>query len=122
MQYCREVISKGIALLLCLFLSLCLTASKLAAQERVLPVEYYSVNDGLSDRLITDILQTDQGLVWLGTPNGLNRFDGYEFIVFNNHPNNNRQIADSNIRRLKLDKKGNIVILDMDALRSQVTS
>lgn len=110
MQYCREVKSKGIALLLCLSLSLCLTANKLSAQSKVLPVEYYSVNDGLSDRLITDILQTDQGLVWLGTPNGLNRFDGYEFIVFNNHPNNSRQIADSNIRRLKLDKKGNIVI------------
>lgn len=75
-----------------------------------LPVEYYSVNDGLSDRLVTDIVQSKRGLIWLGTPNGLNRFDGYEFIVFNNHPDNRHQLSDSNIRKLDLDKNGRLVI------------
>ncbi|MCB0548579.1 MAG: hypothetical protein KDD19_13445 [Phaeodactylibacter sp.] len=75
-----------------------------------LPVEYYSVNDGLSDRMVTDIVQSKRGLIWLSTPNGLNRFDGYEFIVFNNHPDNRHQLSDSNIRKLDLDKDGRLVI------------
>ncbi|MCB0595661.1 MAG: hypothetical protein H6557_03435 [Lewinellaceae bacterium] len=75
-----------------------------------LPVEYYSVNDGLSDRAVTDMVQSRRGLIWLSTQNGLNRFDGYEFIVFNNHPDNRHQLSDSNIRKLDLDKDGRLVI------------
>ncbi len=90
-----------------------LLSTPLAAQlgySNDLPVEYYSVNDGLSDRLVTDIVQSQRGLIWLATQNGLNRFDGYEFIVFNNHPDNRHQLSDSNIRKLDLDKEGRIVI------------
>lgn len=95
--------------LIWLGLSACsLLAGRLYSQD--LPVEYYSINDGLSDRMVTDIVQSQRGLIWLGTPNGLNRFDGYEFIVFNNHPDNPHQLSDSNIRHLWLDKEGNIVI------------
>ncbi len=96
-----------------LLLPLSLLAQSLSAYNKDapnLPVEYYSVNDGLSDRMVTSILQSGQGLMWLGTPNGLNRFDGYEFIVFNNHPDNEHQLSDSNIRQLQKDKDGNIVI------------
>ena len=76
-----------------------------------LPEEYYSLNDGLSDRNITDILQTPDGLLWLSTSNGLNRFDGYHFTTFDNNPGNPRQIAEANIRQLALNGRGEIVIL-----------
>ncbi|MCB9292572.1 MAG: hypothetical protein H6559_05510 [Lewinellaceae bacterium] len=92
---------------------MCMLAAPATAQSgypRDLPVEYYSVNDGLSDRHVTDIVQSRRGLAWLGTQNGLNRFDGYEFIVFNNHPDNRHQLSDSNIRKLDLDKDGRLVI------------
>ncbi|MBO4801639.1 MAG: helix-turn-helix domain-containing protein [Bacteroidaceae bacterium] len=36
--------------------------------------------DYLSSSLVTSILQTPDGLLWVGTENGLNRFDGYRFI------------------------------------------
>jgi len=97
----------------CASLCFLLSALSLAGQpdySHDLPTEYYSVNDGLSDRMVTDIIQSRRGLIWLSTPNGLNRFDGYEFIVFNNHPDNRHQLSDSNIRKLNLDKDGNIVI------------
>lgn len=110
MQYRREVFFNGIALSLCLAVFSILLAPALTAQPKVFPYEYYSVNDGLSDRLVRSIVQAGNGLLWLGTPNGLNRFDGYEFLVFNNHPNNHRKISDSNIRNLQLDKNGNIVV------------
>lgn len=41
--------------------------------------KYYSVNDGLSDHRINNILQHSNGFVYVGTRNGLDRFDGYRF-------------------------------------------
>ncbi|NBC07243.1 MAG: hypothetical protein GVY26_08620 [Bacteroidetes bacterium] len=91
----NKILGRGIILLIGW-----LNASLLFAQGSGLPTEYYSVNDGLSDRMVTDIAESKDGLLWLSTPNGLNRFDGYGFVVFDNHPDNVNQISDANIRKL----------------------
>lgn len=90
--------------------ALLLSCLYLTGQPWSLPREHYSVNDGLSDRLIKSIVQTKEGLLWLGTANGLNRFDGYEFLVFDNHPGNELNISGANINKLQLEKNGYIVI------------
>ncbi len=73
--------------------------------------KYYSVNNGLSDRLVTDIIQSKDGFIWLGTTNGLNKFDGYDFIVFNDNKKNPNYISDINIGKLALCKDGKILIV-----------
>jgi ligand-binding sensor domain-containing protein len=40
-----------------------------------------STADGLSESVVQHVTQDDQGFVWFGTLNGLNRYDGYEFRV-----------------------------------------
>lgn len=45
-------------------------------------IHHYSIEDGLSQNNVMDILQDRQGYMWFGTWNGLNRFDGYEFQVY----------------------------------------
>ena len=42
----------------------------------------YSINDGLSQSSVTAIIQDDQHAIWIGTQDGLNRFDGKYFEVF----------------------------------------
>ena len=42
----------------------------------------YSVNNGMSSNTVWNIIQDDQGYMWFGTKNGLNRFDGYAFKVY----------------------------------------
>lgn len=79
--------------------------------------KYYSVKDGLSYRLITDIIQSKDGFVWLATPNGLNKFDGYEFVKFNDSANNTNHISGINIKDLSLDKDGNIIIIYYNRIR-----
>ncbi|MCB9297947.1 MAG: response regulator [Lewinellaceae bacterium] len=51
----------------------------LAAQEYIARVEYFGVEDGLSHRQVNAIFQDSRGYMWMGTLNGLNRFDGYSF-------------------------------------------
>ena len=42
----------------------------------------YTINDGLSQSSVTTILQDDKNALWVGTQDGLNRFDGKMFEVF----------------------------------------
>lgn len=94
-----------------LLLSLGGWGNALLAQDNPLPEEYYTVDDGLSDRNVHDILQTSDGIVWLATTNGLNRFDGYDFLTFNHFPNSKYRISEPDVRSLHLDTEGKIVLL-----------
>ncbi|MEM6320269.1 MAG: triple tyrosine motif-containing protein [Bacteroidota bacterium] len=66
----------------CLWL---LVASSLIGQAPNLRIATYSIEEGISSRLVTRIQKDDLGFVWLATPTGLNRFDGYEFLHFSTH-------------------------------------
>jgi len=45
-----------------------------------------SSSQGLSQVRVSEIVQDDQGFIWFGTWNGLNRYDGYNFKVFKHDP------------------------------------
>src|SRR2546423_2596306 len=47
------------------------------------PHRIWDVHDGLPDNRVKDIIQTRDGYLWLGTRDGLARFDGKRFTVFN---------------------------------------
>ncbi len=42
----------------------------------------YTINDGLSQSVISSVAQDDLGALWIGTQDGINRFNGKEFDVF----------------------------------------
>ena len=69
-----------ISLLLCLFLF----ATKIYPQTSW-NAEFFTQDDGLSHSTITDIVQDKYGFIWLGTDNGLIRYDGYEFNAYSLH-------------------------------------
>ena len=43
----------------------------------------YTINDGLSQSSVNTIIQDDNGGLWIGTQDGLKRFDGKSFEIFN---------------------------------------
>lgn len=45
---------------------------------------YLTIEDGLGFRNITSVVQDNRGLIWIGTGQGFERFDGKEFLRFNN--------------------------------------
>jgi len=80
------------------------------AQNQQLNFERIGTKDGLSDLNILSIMQDSRGFVWVGTENGLNRFDGHQFRVFYNDPADSGSISNNYIKHILEDSKGNIWI------------
>ncbi len=65
-----------------------------------------SVNEGLSQGMIFDILQSRDGFLWIATKDGLNRYDGSRFEVFSPDPFNPFAIGGSEVQTLFEDSRG----------------
>lgn len=65
-------------------------------------------NDGLSDNKVNCILKSRDGFLWIGTPNGLNRFDGYRVRNFFSKAGVRTSLPDNAIISLAEDKDGMI--------------
>lgn len=50
--------------------------------------KHYKVENGLSNSTVLTSAQDEDGFMWFGTKDGLNRFDGYRFKVYRNDPKN----------------------------------
>ncbi|MGC3961098.1 MAG: two-component regulator propeller domain-containing protein [Verrucomicrobiota bacterium] len=75
-------------------------------------VRYWHTEDGLPDEEINAISQTPDGYLWIGTYNGLARFDGEKFKVFNTE--SNPELPDSRICNLLTDREGTLWIGTLD--------
>lgn len=57
----------------------------------------YSVRDRLSSTTITCIVQDHYGYIWIGTENGLNRYDGYRFTNYLSETENAQTLNDNEV-------------------------
>jgi len=73
-------------------------------------VQYYTIEDGISQNEVTGILQDSKGFLWIATRGGLNKFDGYNFTNFTSTGNNRNSFFNPSIECLYEDSKGNIWI------------
>lgn len=71
---------------------------------------HLNVEDGLSQSVVTCILQDNDGLMWFGTQDGLNRYDGYNFKVFRNNPQDSNSIKDNFIFSIYQSNDGPLYI------------
>jgi ligand-binding sensor domain-containing protein len=67
-----------------------------------------TTRNGLSYNLINSLFQDREGYIWVGTFNGLNRYDGSRFVVFKYDRNDPRSIAHNNIAAICEDRNGDI--------------
>lgn len=61
---------------------LALTAESIRAQQLQATRSHYTTADGLCSNVITVIQQDGYGYIWIGTRNGLSRYDGYHFFNY----------------------------------------
>ena len=71
---------------------------------------HYQVENGLSNNTVMCSVQDDKGFLWLGTKDGLNRFDGYAFKIFRQDEDNETSVGNDYIRCLYLDKTGRMFV------------
>ena len=76
------------------------------AQLDDLQFDYFSVEDGLASCYTYCITQDSSGFIWIGTANGLNRYDGYNFTVFKHIPFDTTGLSDNLINALCFDQSG----------------
>ena len=77
--------------------------------------DIYSTRDGLSQNDVTCIIQDSYGFMWFGTNSGVNRFDGYEFSVFQREVGNPNSLSSNLTSSIMEDSKGDIWIGTNDA-------
>jgi diguanylate cyclase (GGDEF)-like protein/PAS domain S-box-containing protein len=63
-------------------------------------------DEGLSQAVVTAVVQDQDGFIWIGTQEGLNRFDGYEFHVFRHDAQVPGSLAHDWVRTLLIDSHG----------------
>src|SRR6478736_5730254 len=80
---------------------------EIVAQQTDIIFHHIKENDGLSNKFVTSFLKDSRGILWLGTQNGLNRFDGSHFYSFKRSRDTN-SIVDNVINDLCEDRKGYI--------------
>ena len=71
---------------------------------------HLTVNDGLSQSQAYGILQDSYGYIWIGTQDGLNRFDGYEIKVYKNDPFDSTTLTHNWVWTLEEDNDHNLWI------------
>jgi len=101
--YCRGNRGCVASLLFLLFL-----AGSAYGQPVHFTTEYISKIKGLSSTEITGIVQDKKGIIWIGTRDGLNRYDGYTIKVYQNNPSDSTSLCDNIITTLFLDSRGDL--------------
>ncbi|UCH13506.1 MAG: response regulator [Bacteroidales bacterium] len=94
-----------VSILLILF-----TVTSLLSQDKNYLFTNINKSHGLSHNRIQTFLRDSKGFIWVGTWEGLCRFDGYSFKVFKNDLNDNTSIKDNIKNELFEDNNGNIWI------------
>lgn len=93
--------------LLCLIPLMALLGTAIAAPPPAQPLFVpLTVNDGLPSNVVYKTVQDRDGFVWIGTQDGLARYDSVGFRVFRHNPTDPRSLVSNDIAVLLIDRDG----------------
>src|SRR5687767_8313885 len=93
-----------------LFSALCVAFCAAAQAPGLVTLRFQRVGieEGLSQATARTLVQDREGLVWIGTQDGLNRFDGEDFTVFRRDQQDPRSLTDNHVTALLVDRAGTL--------------
>lgn len=77
---------------------------------------YLTEKEGLSDNEVNCIAQDKEGFIWIGTSDGLNRFDGYRVKNFFYNPASENSLVNNCIYQIVPDEKGRLWIATREGI------
>jgi len=86
------------------------------SQNQSLKFEHLGTAEGLSQINVLCVIQDSRGFMWIGTRDGLNRYDGYKFKIYNHSFQDNNTISNNQISDIVEDKDGNIWVATLSGL------
>jgi signal transduction histidine kinase/ligand-binding sensor domain-containing protein/DNA-binding response OmpR family regulator len=86
------------------------------SQNQSLKFEHIGTGEGLSQINVFCIMQDSRGFMWIGTRDGLNRYDGYKFTIYNHSFQDDNTISNNQIADLIEDSAGNIWVATLSGL------
>ncbi|HEX9023676.1 MAG TPA: two-component regulator propeller domain-containing protein, partial [Geobacteraceae bacterium] len=90
-------------------LLICLLALRAPAQDAgEVRFRTLSIDDGLSQSTVRAILRDHRGFMWFATQDGLDRYDGYAFMIFRHNDRDSLSLADNLVTCLLEDSRGTL--------------
>ncbi len=111
----RNGIMRGIGIKIYACLLVVFLTGRIAAQQ-VFRFTHLGTEEGLSNSSVTSMYQDEFGIVWIGTSDGLNRYDGQRIEVFRPIAGDETSIYNNNIQTVCGDGKGKLYVLCKFAL------
>jgi len=108
-----KIIPRALLSLALIFLVLSLN---LVAEKASIKFDHIGIEQGLSQSSIFSILQDSKGFMWIGTESGVNRYDGYNFIVYTPDIKNPKSLSNNWVYSVYEDHLGNLWIGTDDGL------
>jgi signal transduction histidine kinase/ligand-binding sensor domain-containing protein len=103
-------------LFLIYFLFLVFISARSFGQTANIEFDQYTTNQGLSNGYVNAILHDSKGFIWIGTANGLNRFDGITFKTYHSDVKDSTTLSGSGVTSLVEDRFGNIWVMTSNGL------
>jgi ligand-binding sensor domain-containing protein/signal transduction histidine kinase len=75
-------------------------------QERPLTFQRFNTEQGLAQNWVYAVVQDRQGFMWVGTEDGLNRYDGYSFKTYKSRPFDSTSLSQNTVLALLCDSRG----------------
>ena len=72
---------------------------------------------GLSNTKVNDIVQDKEGYIWIATDNGLNKYDGYKFVVYKKEDKKKGSLINNYITSLYYDSQNRLWVGTMNGLQ-----
>jgi ligand-binding sensor domain-containing protein/serine phosphatase RsbU (regulator of sigma subunit) len=86
------------------------------SQVSRMKADLFTIVENLTQTHINVVFQDSIGFLWIGTQDGLNKYDGYSFKPFRNQPNDTNSLSNNFIRSIDEDQQGNLWIATNDGL------
>jgi serine phosphatase RsbU (regulator of sigma subunit)/ligand-binding sensor domain-containing protein len=81
-------------------------SSNTIAQKKPVKFSRLTSSNGLSQNRVSAIVQDHDGFIWIGTEDGLNKYDGYNFEIFKRNPGDSLSLNDNQALAMHVAKDG----------------